>query len=98
MKPLQELFKCYCNRVSLFLLLTNHCQRNQVKWTTSNMCQIIGVNWTMAKTVKSEHIMDIWLALGDQIELIPFADISRHKFGVTQPGFSFEGGWGGHSI
>ena len=61
---------------------SSHCQRNHVKWSTSNMCPIIGVNWTMAKTVKSEHIMDILLPLGDQIELIPFAEISRHKFGV----------------
>ena len=52
------------------------------KGIRSNGQHPICVNWTMSKTVKSEHIMDILLPLGDQIELIPFADISRHKFGV----------------
>ena len=39
----------------------------------SNICQINGVNWAMAKTAKFKHILGVFWALDDQIQLISFA-------------------------
>jgi hypothetical protein len=55
---------------------------NRKHWVkkTSNMGQIIGINVRMAKMAKSEHILHVFSALDDVIELIPFTLFQASQF------------------
>ena len=45
--------------------------------------KLFGTNWRTAKTAKSEHILDAFSALDDQIELIPFALFQKSPIQMT---------------
>ena len=58
----------------------------------SNICQINGVNWAMAETAKSKHILDVFSALDERIELIFFAlhlEIHMNKLNVFKVDLPF---------